>query len=61
MECLVPAALLRDFKAAPGARLGLNLNLKVSGIQVDREVFWTTPKSDGIDQPAAWGTITLAK
>jgi hypothetical protein len=61
MECLIPAALIQDFKPVVGAKLGLNLNLSVKGTTQDREVFWTQPKSEAAAQPAAWGTVTLSK
>ncbi len=60
MECLIPAAMIKDFKPAAGAKLGLNLNLTVKGTPQDREVFWTQPKSEAAAQPAAWGTVTLS-
>ncbi len=60
MECLIPAAMIKDFKPTPGAKLGLNLNLSVKGTPQDREVFWTQPKSEAATQPASWGTVTLA-
>jgi len=60
LECLIPAALLKNFKPAAGIRLGLNLNLSVKGATQDREVFWPNAKADSTEQPATWGTITLA-
>lgn len=60
MECLIPAAAMSGFQPTPGARLGLSLNLSVKGVRQDREVFWTTPKAESADQPATWGTVTLA-
>jgi len=59
MECLLPASLLTGFKPSPGSRLGLNLNLSVKGAKQDREVFWSLPKSDGVDQPANWASVIL--
>ena len=59
-ECLIPAAMLKDFKPAAGTHLGLNLNLSVKGVAQDREVFWPNAKADSTEQPATWGTITLA-
>jgi hypothetical protein len=61
MECLIPAALLQGFNPAAGARWGLNLNLSVKGAHQDREVFWTLPKGESAEQPATWGTVTLAE
>jgi hypothetical protein len=61
LECLLPAAAIRDFKAAPGAQLGMNFNLSVKGRAVDREVFWSSSKSQDALQPAEWGTVTLAQ
>lgn len=61
LECLLPATLIQGYKPAPGTRLGLNLNLSVKGVQLDREVFWPLPKSDGTpDHPENWGTVVLA-
>jgi hypothetical protein len=60
MKCLIPAALIQDFKPTPGSHVGLNLNLSVKGAKQDREVFWPVPKAESADQPAAWGTVTLA-
>jgi hypothetical protein len=60
MECLLPAALLKDFKPTAGARLGVNVNLTVKGVRLDREVFWMAPKAEAAEQPASWGTVTLA-
>jgi hypothetical protein len=60
MECLIPANLIQGFQPVAGARLGLNLNLSVKGIRQNREVFWSLPKSESAEQPAAWGTVTLA-
>ncbi|MBM4080039.1 MAG: hypothetical protein FJ278_10090, partial [Planctomycetes bacterium] len=61
MECLIPADLLNDFNPKPGSRIGLNLNLTVKGIQLDREVYWPSPKSEGApDRPETWGSVGLA-
>jgi hypothetical protein len=51
---------LKDFKPAAGTRLGVNVNLTVKGVRVDREVFWMAPKAEAAEQPASWGTVTLA-
>lgn len=59
MECLIPTALLKDFKPAAGSKIGLNLNLTVKGATQEREVFWTQPKAEAAAQPASWGTVTL--
>lgn len=59
MECFLPAALLTGFKPAAGSRIGLNLNLSVKGAKQDREIFWSLPKSEGVDQPANWATVLL--
>ncbi len=59
MECFLPTALLSGFKPTSGARLGLNLNLSVKGVKQDREVFWSLPKAEGVDQPAHWATVIL--
>jgi hypothetical protein len=59
LECFLPAALLAGFKPTAGTRLGLNLNLSVKGVKQDREVFWSLPKSEGVDQPANWATVLL--
>ncbi|RYX85882.1 hypothetical protein EON83_03760 [bacterium] len=59
MECLLPAAQIKEFKAVVGTRIGLNLNITVKGAQGDREVFWPNPKADSTEQPANWGTVTL--
>ena len=59
MECFLPAAMLTGFKPTVGARLGLNLNLSVKGVTQDRELFWTLPKAESVDQPAAWATVIL--
>ena len=61
LECLLPASAIKDFKAAPGTRLGLNFNLLVKGLAVDREVFWPLAKSGDALQPAAWGSVTLTQ
>lgn len=60
IECLLPSAMIKDFKPTAGSRLGLNLNLSVKGVRLDREVFWTAPKGEAAEQPASWGTVTLA-
>lgn len=60
LECLLPATQIQGFKPRAGTRLGLNLNLSVRGDKQDREVFWSLRKSEGADQPALWGTVTLA-
>ena len=59
MECLIPTAMIHGFKPIVGARLGLNLNLSVKGAKQDREVFWSIPKSESAEQPAAWPTVLL--
>jgi hypothetical protein len=59
MECLIPASLIQGYKPVAGAQLGLSLNLTVKGIKLDREVYWPLPKSEGAEQPASWGTVTL--
>jgi hypothetical protein len=63
LECRIPADRIQGFSAAvAGRRLGLNVNLTVKGATAgDREVFWPVPKSEGVDQPGAWGTVVLGE
>ncbi len=60
LECLLPGAQIQGYKPGVGNRLGLHLSLSVKGDKQDREVFWPLRKSEGADQPALWGTVTLA-
>lgn len=59
MQALLPSSLLSGFQPKPGARLGLNMNLTIKGAKQDREVFWSLPKSEGVEQPAHWATVLL--
>lgn len=61
LECLIPASQIQGFKPTAGSQLGLSLNLTLKGIKLDREVFWPIPKSEGAEQPASWGTVTLGQ
>ncbi len=59
LECLIPSSLIQGYKPAVGAQLGLSLNLSLKGIKLDRELYWPLLKSEGAEQPASWGTVTL--
>ena len=62
LEAFVPGQLLKDFKPQAGSRLGLNLNLTVQGLRLDREVYWPAAKSEGIEaHPEQWGSAVLAE
>jgi len=60
LECLIPASLIQGYRPEAGAQLGLGLSLSVKGLQQERQVYWPLPKSEGAEQPASWGTVTLA-
>lgn len=62
MEFLLPASAIQQYQAAPGGKIGVNLNLNVRGKHVDRQVYWPNAKSSStLAQPETWGTLDLAE
>ena len=61
MEFLIPASLIKDFKADEGTKIGLNFNINVTHARRDKyEVFWAAEKADNTtEKPFIWGTVEL--
>jgi hypothetical protein len=61
MEFLIPASLIKGFKAEKGTKIGLNFNISVTHAKRDKfEVFWATEKADKTTgKPYIWGSVEL--
>ncbi|HCE42530.1 MAG TPA: hypothetical protein DET40_03160 [Lentisphaeria bacterium] len=61
LEFLIPASLIKGFKAEKGTKIGLNFNISVTHAKRDKfEVFWATEKADKTtERPYIWGTVEL--
>ena len=61
LEFLIPASLIKGFKADKGTKIGLNFNISVTHAKRDKfEVYWAGEKADKVtDKPYIWGTVEL--